>query len=69
MMVVAAAIGATSALSGLYLSFYVNVASGAAVVLVCTGIFLVAFAFAPRRGLVWELGRRRRGEKVAPGRT
>ncbi len=63
MMMVAAVVGAVSALSGLYLSFYVNVASGAAVVLVCTAIFLLAFLFAPRRGLIWE--RRRRGH--APG--
>lgn len=59
MMIVAAAIGAFSALSGLYLSFYVDVASGAAVVLVCTAIFLIAFLFAPGRGLVWEWTRRR----------
>jgi ABC-type Mn2+/Zn2+ transport system permease subunit len=54
MMVVGAAIGAVSSVAGLYLSFYVNVASGAAVVLVCTGFFVLAFLFAPRRGVVWS---------------
>jgi ABC-type Mn2+/Zn2+ transport system permease subunit len=52
MMMVAATIGAVSAVGGLYLSYYANVASGAAIVLVCTGIFLVALVFAPRRGLL-----------------
>jgi ABC-type Mn2+/Zn2+ transport system permease subunit len=53
MMIVGAAIGAVSSVAGLYLSFYVNVASGAAVVLVCTGFFVIAFLFAPQRGVVW----------------
>ena len=54
MMVVAASIGAFSGIAGLYASFYLNVASGAAVVLVATLIFLLVFLFAPRRGLVWR---------------
>jgi ABC-type Mn2+/Zn2+ transport system permease subunit len=60
MMLISAAIGAISAVSGLYLSYYVNVASGAAIVLVCTGLFIFAFLFAPSRGLLWEHVRRRR---------
>jgi ABC-type Mn2+/Zn2+ transport system permease subunit len=59
MMVVGAAIGAVSSVAGLYLSFYVNVASGAAVVLVCTAFFVLAFLFAPRRGAVWSWLRER----------
>lgn len=54
MMVIAAAIGVFSGIAGLYLSFYLNIASGAAVVLVATLIFLVTFFFAPARGLVWR---------------
>jgi manganese/iron transport system permease protein len=54
MMAISAVIGAFSSVAGLYLSFYVNVASGAAVVLIATVIFLVAFLFAPRRGLLWR---------------
>ena len=53
MMIVGAIIGAVSSVAGLYLSFYVNVASGAAVVLVCTGFFVLAFLFGPQRGAVW----------------
>jgi ABC-type Mn2+/Zn2+ transport system permease subunit len=54
MMLVSALIGAFSGVVGLYASFYLNVASGAAVVLVATLIFFLVFLFAPRRGLVWR---------------
>jgi len=60
MMLTGAAIGAISAVSGLYLSYYINVASGAAIVLVCTAIFILAFLFAPGRGMLWEYLHRRR---------
>ena len=59
MMVVGAAIGAFSSVAGLYLSFYVNVASGPAVVLVCTALFVLAFLFSPSRGIVWTWGGKR----------
>jgi manganese/iron transport system permease protein len=52
MMIVSALIGALSSVVGLYLSFYLSVASGAAVVLTATAIFLLAFLFAPARGLL-----------------
>jgi manganese/iron transport system permease protein len=55
MMVLAALFGAFSGAVGLYLSFHISVASGAAIVLVCTTLFLLVFLFAPRRGWVWGL--------------
>jgi ABC-type Mn2+/Zn2+ transport system permease subunit len=64
MMIAGAAIGAVSSVAGLYLSFYVNVASGAAVVLVCTAFFVLAFLFAPRRGLVWNWFRGRQAART-----
>ena len=54
MMIVGAVIGAVSSVTGLYLSFYANVASGSAVVLVCTAFFLLAMLFSPGRGLIWQ---------------
>ena len=54
MMGIAAGIGAFSGIAGLYLSFYLNIASGAAVVIVATLIFVLIFAFAPGRGFVWR---------------
>lgn len=56
MMMVAALIGAVSSIAGLYLSYYVNIASGAAVVLVATALFTVVFLFAPERGILWRRG-------------
>ena len=50
MMVAGAAIGAFSALVGLYLSYYTNLASGPAIVLTATTVFVLAFVFnRPRR--------------------
>ena len=54
MMVVSAIIGAMSGAIGVYGSYYLNVASGPAVVLVATFIFALAFLLAPGRGLVWR---------------
>jgi len=62
MMVVAATLGELSAVAGLYLSYYANVASGAAIVLVATGFFVLTYLAAPRQGL---LARRLRRRKVA----
>lgn len=56
MMGIAAVIGALSGIVGLYTSFYLNIASGPAVVLVATTIFLLAFLFAPKRGVLWSAG-------------
>ncbi len=57
MMLIAAAIGTFSGLTGLYLSYYVNIASGPAVVLVATFIFILVFLFAPGKGLFRVRGR------------
>lgn len=59
MMLIGASIGALSAVIGLYLSFYVNIASGAAIVLVCTAFFILAFLFAPSKGALWAYLRNR----------
>ncbi|MEM7342797.1 MAG: metal ABC transporter permease [Chloroflexota bacterium] len=52
MMVLAAIVGAGSGIIGLYVSFYVNIASGPAIVLVCTTAFLLAFLFSPQEGVI-----------------
>jgi manganese/iron transport system permease protein len=53
MMGLSAGFGALSSVLGLYLSFYLNIASGPAIVLVETAIFLMVFVFAPSRGVLW----------------
>lgn len=52
MMGLSALFGAISSLIGLYLSYYANIASGAAIVLVATAFFMIAYLFAPNRGMV-----------------
>jgi ABC-type Mn2+/Zn2+ transport system permease subunit len=59
MMAVSAVIGLVSAVAGLYASYYLDVATSGAMVLVATGIFLILFLFAPGRGVVWRIRRRR----------
>jgi len=61
MMGISAGIGALSSLVGLYASFYLNIASGAAIVLTAALIFLLVFLFSPRRGVVlnWLKTRKR----------
>lgn len=54
MIALAAFFGASSAVIGLYLSFTFNLSSGSIIVLVSTGFFLLAFLFAPHRGLLWR---------------
>lgn len=58
MMLLAAGVGMVSGVVGLYLSFYLNVASGGTIVLVASGLFVLALIFAPH-GLVsrWRRGR------------
>jgi manganese/iron transport system permease protein len=49
MMVTSALLGALSSVIGLYASYYINVVSGAAIVLTATLLFLLAFLFGPRQ--------------------
>jgi ABC-type Mn2+/Zn2+ transport system permease subunit len=54
-MLVSAVIGAFSAVTGLYISYYFNIVSGSAIVLTATVIFLLVFLFHPGKGLVRKL--------------
>lgn len=54
LMGIAAVIGAFSGVAGLYASYYLNIASGPAVVLVASLIFVLVFLFAPERGYIWQ---------------
>ncbi|NEP84575.1 MAG: metal ABC transporter permease, partial [Okeania sp. SIO3B3] len=51
-------LGVLSGVIGLYLSFYINVASGPAIVLTSTALFLLALVFSPYRGLWRRLAQR-----------
>ena len=45
-------VGLVSVVTGLYLSFYLDLPAGPSIVLVATGLFLVALVLSPSRGLV-----------------
>jgi manganese/iron transport system permease protein len=52
MLAASAVIGAVSGVAGLYCSYYLGISSGASIVLVATGLFIVTFLFAPRTGAI-----------------
>ncbi len=49
MMVVSAVVGVSSAVAGLYASYYLDAASGATIVLAATACFFIAMLFSPKR--------------------
>ena len=61
LMLVAVLIGTLSPIAGLYVSFWLNSASGATIVLVETALFLVALVVGPRSTLRTSFSRRRLG--------
>ncbi len=63
LMAIAVAVGIGSSVAGLYLSFWLDVASGATIVLTETAVFLAVLALGPRTGL---LGRWRQGRVAVP---
>lgn len=52
MLVLSATFGAISSVIGLYISFEYNLTSGAVIVVVATILFLLAFLFAPKQGVI-----------------
>ena len=52
LMALSVAFGVSGAVGGLYLSYWLDVASGATIVLIETAIFLGVLAFSPRGGLL-----------------
>lgn len=54
MIILSASLGGISAIIGLMFSFKFNLSSGPTIVLVATAFFLLAFIFAPKKGVVWQ---------------
>lgn len=52
MMICGAIIGIISSVTGMYISYYFNVPSGAAIVLVVSGLFLLTLLFSPTQGIL-----------------
>lgn len=47
-------IGILGAIGGVFLGFYANADPAASIVVVLTGIFILAFLFAPKNGVLWQ---------------
>lgn len=60
MMFLGAAISCFSGVFGVFAAWHFSVSPSAAIVLTMTGLFIVAYLFAPGRGIVWLLLRRLR---------
>ena len=56
MMCLGSVIGAFSSVAGMYFSYYFDLPSGAAIVMVIFAFFLLAFLFSPSQGLLTEPG-------------
>ena len=54
MMILGSSIGAVSSVTGMYCSYYFDLPSGAAIVMVIFAFFLLAFLFSPSQGLLTE---------------
>lgn len=52
MMILGVGMGIFSSISGMYLSYFYNLPSGPAIVLVATSLFFLAFLFSPSQGLL-----------------
>ena len=64
---IAVAIGAATGVFGAWASYYLNAATGGIVVLAQTALFLLAFVFAPKHGLLASRRRARRAIARAEG--
>lgn len=64
MMVYGAFFGVVSSVTGMYISYYLNVPSGAAIVLVVSGLFLLALLFSPTQGILTRPETANRSAKV-----
>ncbi len=65
MMLIAALLGTTTSVVGLYISYWNDLPSGPTIVLLCGAIFAAALVAAPRSGLLSDLLRRRRMQRGA----
>lgn len=63
LILIAIAVGTLSSLFGAYISFFLDGATGGVIVMLQTAVFLTAFVFAPKHGML--AARRRRDANIA----
>ena len=54
MMILGSCLGAFASIAGMYLSYYLDIPSGSAIVLVAFGLFMLAFLFSPSQGILTQ---------------
>ncbi len=59
LIVIAVAIGSITSFVGVYLSYFLDGATGGVVIMLQTGLFLTAFVFAPQHGLLAQRAKAR----------
>jgi manganese transport system permease protein len=59
MLLIAATLTAAASVAGIYASYYLDISTGASVVLAQSVVFVFVFLFARRTGVVWQWRRRR----------
>jgi manganese transport system permease protein len=67
MLLIAGSVTAAASVAGIYASYYLDVATGASVVLAQSVVFVFTFLFARHSGVVWQW-RRRRASRLAAAR-
>ncbi|MBG6189730.1 manganese transport system permease protein [Arthrobacter sp. CAN_A212] len=60
MLILAASITTVASVAGIYASYYLDISTGAAVVLSQSLVFVLVYLFARRTGIIWQAGNRRR---------
>ncbi|OCW56880.1 metal ABC transporter permease [Hoeflea olei] len=69
LIVIAVAIGSVTCFVGVYLSYFLDGATGGVVIVMQTGLFLAAFLFAPKHGLLAQRARVRASSHEASHET
>lgn len=64
LLLISSVTGIIASVTGLYLSYHFNFASGASIVLVAVIIFMLAFFFSPKEGVVVKAFRKRKTAKL-----
>ncbi len=65
MLVLSVSLTVVASVAGIYASYYLDISTGAAVVLCQALVFAVVYLVARPDGLLWQLGRRRRSTRTA----
>lgn len=67
MIILASFFGTLSSVIGLYISFKHNLSSGAVIVLAATALFILAFIFSPKQGVLWRAIRSKKSRTAFQG--